>query len=77
MVSEQLMVIVIKAWVASSEMNTLVSLAFLSNIFIRGSRYVSMHLFRNWNMSRIVIRACLERLDLNESASFVSCFTRL
>ena len=62
---------------ASSDMNPLVSLPLLSNILMIGSRYVSMHLFRNRNMSRIVIKAILERLDLKESANFVSCFTRL
>ena len=61
---------------ASSEIKALVSLPRLSRILIRGSRYVSMHRFKNWNMSRMVISAIFERDERRESDSFVSCLTR-
>ena len=35
-----------------------------------------MQRLRNWNMSRMVMRAILEREDRNESDSLVNCFTR-
>ena len=34
-----------------------------------------MQRLRNWNMSRMVMRAILEREDRNESESLVNCLT--
>ena len=60
---------------ASSDMNALVSLPLFSRILISGSRYVSMHLFKNWNMSLIVMIAILLREERRESESLVNCLT--
>ena len=73
--SEQFMVIVNKAASASSEINALVSAARFNRILTMGSRQVSMHRLRKWNISRIVSRAILESDDRRESASLVSCLT--
>ena len=75
LVSEHTTVIVTSAAAASSEIKALVSLPRLSSILTIGSRYVSMHLFRNQNMSLIVIKAILLSEERSESDSFVSCFT--
>lgn len=74
--SEHSIVMVSRAASASSEMKTLVSLPRFKRILTSGSKYVSMQRLRNWNMSRMVMRAILEREDRNESDSLVNCFTR-
>lgn len=59
---------------ASSLINELVSVPFFNNILVKLSRYGSMHLLRETNISPIVNRAILESDDLRESAIFISDF---
>lgn len=72
LVSWQLLHILVRAFSASSLMKVFVSAPFFKRTFIRVSRKGSIHLFKEENISLMVIRAIFEREDLNESAIFMT-----